>query len=81
VRKQEISSFTPRDRVNYAVSNTRLNIDAENKMISLEIDIDTEVCSVMEYFEIFLTKMLMCRRAAQYLGCEFALMVNNNRLL
>lgn len=58
-----------------------LNIDAENKMISLEIDIDTEVCSVMEYFEIFLTKMLMCRRAAQYLGCEFALMVNNNRLL
>ena len=50
-------------------------------MISLEIDIDTEVCSVMEYFEIFLTKMLMCRRAAQYLGCEFALMVNNNRLL
>jgi hypothetical protein len=81
VRKQEISSFTPRDRVNYAVRNTRLNIDAENKMISLEIDIDTEVCSVMEYFEIFLTKMLMCRRAAQYLGCEFALLVNNNRLL
>ncbi|NLO21015.1 MAG: phosphohydrolase [Syntrophomonadaceae bacterium] len=81
VRKQEISSFTPRDRVNYAVSDTSLSIDVENKLISLEIEIDTEVCSVMEYFEIFLTKMLMCRRAAQYLGCEFALLVNNNRLL
>lgn len=81
VRKQEMSSFTPRDRVNYAVSDTRLSIDVENKLISLEIDIDTEVCSVMEYFEIFLTKMLMCRRAAKYLGCEFALLVNHNRLL
>ncbi len=81
VRKSEMSAFTPRDRVNYAVTDTNLLIDAENKMISLEIDIDTEVCSVMEYFEIFLTKMLMCRRAAQYLGCEFALLVNKNRLL
>ncbi len=81
VRKHEISSFTPRDRVNYAVTDTNLLIDADNKLISLKIDIDTEVCSVMEYFEIFLTKMLMCRRAAQYLNCEFALLVNNNRLL
>ncbi len=81
VRKQEMSAFTPRDRVNYAVTDTNLLIDTQNKMISLEIDIDTEVCSVMEYFEIFLTKMLMCRRAAQYLGCEFALLVNKNRLL
>ncbi len=81
VRKHEISAFTPRDRVNYAVTDTNLLIDADNKLISLEIDIDNEVCSVMEYFEIFLTKMLMCRRAAQYLGCEFALLVNRNRLL
>ncbi len=81
VRKQEMSSFTPRDRVNYAVSDSRLNIEVEKKLISLEIDIDTQVCSVMEYFEIFLTKMLMCRRAAQHLGCEFALVVNRNRLL
>ncbi len=81
VRKNEMSAFTPRDRVNYAVTDTNLLIDVQNKMIFLEIDIDTEVCSVMEYFEIFLTKMLMCRRAAQYLGCEFALLVNKNRLL
>lgn len=81
VRKHEMSSFTPRDRVNYAVTDTNLLIDAENMVISLEIEIDTQVCSVMEYFEIFLTKMLMCRRAAQYLNCEFALVVNRNRLL
>ena len=81
VRKHEMSAFTPRDRVNYAVTDTNLLIDADNKLISLEIDIDTEVCSVMEYFEIFLTKMLMCRRAAQFLNCEFALLVNRNRLL
>jgi len=81
VRKQEISSFTPRDRVNYAVTDTNLVIDINNKIIYLKIEIDTQVCPVMEYFEIFLTKMLMCRRAAQYLGCEFALLLNNNRLL
>lgn len=43
--------------------------------------IDTTVCSVMEYFEIFLTKMLMCRRAAEYLGCQFELVINDNKLL
>jgi hypothetical protein len=81
VRKHEASAFTPRDRVNYAVTDTKLVVDTENKVISLRLVIDTQVCSVMEYFEIFLTKMLMCRRAAQYLGYEFELIVNDNRLL
>jgi hypothetical protein len=45
------------------------------------IEIDTSVCSVMEYFEIFLTKMLMARRAAEYLHCEFELVINGNKLL
>jgi len=81
VRKREISSFTPRDRVNYAVTNSRLLVDSEQKVIALKIDIDINVCSVMEYFEIFLTKMLMCRRAAQYLQCEFELIINDHKLL
>jgi len=79
VRKQEMSSFTPRDRVNYAVSDSNLIIKEET--ITMQIEIDIAVCSVMEYFEIFLTKMLMCRRAAQFLGCEFELLVNDNKLM
>lgn len=81
VRKTEVSAFTPRDRVNYAVTDSRLLVMPEEKTIRMEIDIDIEVCSVMEYFEIFLTKMLMSRRAAEYLGCKFELLVNNNQLL
>lgn len=81
VRKREISSFTPRDRVNYAVTETSILVDPEKRVITLEIAIDTTVCSVMEYFEIFLTKMLMCRRAANYLGCDFELLINDTKLL
>ena len=81
VRKSEMSTFTPRDRVNYAVTSSKLKVNREQKKISMEIDIDTEVCSVMEYFEIFLTKMLMSRRAAEYLKCEFELLINDNQLL
>lgn len=81
VRKSEISAFTPRDRVNYAVTNTNLVVDPKEMVITLEIIIDISVCSVMEYFEIFLTKMLMCRRAANYLGCEFELLINDTKLL
>lgn len=81
VRKHDLATFTPRDRVNFAVSDSQLLVDSEKRMITMQIQIDTEVCSVMEYFEIFLTKMLMSRRAAEFLGCEFALVINQNRLL
>lgn len=81
VRKREVSSFTQRDRVNYAVTSSNLLVDPEDKTISLNMEIDTRVCSVMEYFEIFLTKMLMCRRAAEHLGCEFQLIINGSKLL
>ncbi len=77
VRKREMSAFTPRDRVNYAVTETSLLVDPEKRKIVLEITIDITVCSVM----VFLTKMLMCRRAANYLGCEFALLINDTQLL
>lgn len=81
VRKHDFTTFTARDRVNYAVTESNLDIDPQERTISLYMQIDTEVCSVMEYFEIFLTKMLMSRRAAEFLGCEFKLIINNNRLL
>ncbi|QGT98813.1 hypothetical protein SYNTR_0220 [Candidatus Syntrophocurvum alkaliphilum] len=81
VRKRETSLFTPRDRVNYAVSSSKILIDPIERVISLKMDIDTDVCSVMEYFEIFLTKMLMSRRAAEHLECEFELIINDSRLL
>lgn len=81
VRKQDFAVFTPRDRVNYAVTESQLLVDEEKRLITMKITIDTAVCSVMEYFEIFLTKMLMSRRAAEFLGCEFELLVNENKLL
>ena len=81
VRKGDFAAFTSRDRVNYAVTESGINVDAANKRITMSITIDTSVCSVMEYFEIFLTKMLMSRRAAQHLGCEFELLINDYKLL
>lgn len=81
VRKSDFATFTTRDRVNYAVTQSGINVDTANKKITMSITIDTSVCSVMEYFEIFLTKMLMSRRAAQHLGCEFELLINDYKLL
>ena len=72
------------DRVNYAVTagdiSARINADGE-KHIILRLDIDTSVCSVMDYFEIFLTRMLMCRRAAAYLSASFDLIINNLKIM
>lgn len=81
VRKRDAATFTQRDRVNYAVTDSSLSVDNKEKYITMKLDIDISVCSVMEYFEIFLTKMLMCRRAAEHLQCEFKLVINNARLL
>ncbi len=81
VRKVDHATFTPRDRVNYAVTDSQILVQAEERIITMILEIDTSVCSVMEYFEIFLTKMMMCRHAAEYLGCEFKLMINDSRLL
>ncbi len=69
------------DRVNYAVSASKLNVDRESKMISLELKIDTSVCPVMEYYEIFLERMVLCKKSAEFFGCEFELIINDTRLL
>lgn len=81
VRKRDFAQFTARDRVNYAVQRSELKIDKQTRQIIFDMQIDNGVCSVMEFFEIFLTKMVMCTRAAEYLGCEFKLIINNARLL
>ncbi|MCL1858646.1 MAG: HD domain-containing protein [Oscillospiraceae bacterium] len=74
------------DRVNYAVTNGNISACTDNdkngaKKIVLNLSIDTSVCSVMDYFEIFLTRMLMCRRAAAYLEAEFDLIINNLKIM
>lgn len=81
VRNRTISSFDIHDRVNYAVTRSDVMTDAKNKTITLDLTIDTEISSVTSYFEIFLGRMMMCTKAAEYLGCQFALVINGAKLL
>jgi len=81
VRNTDFATFDIHDRVNYAVEKSSLHIDMPEKASVLELLIDTKICPVMDYFEIFLTRMTMNRRAADFLGLEFRLIINNNRLL
>ena len=69
------------DRVNYAVEHSDLHFSEDKKEIILSLSIDTKISSVMEYFEIFLDRMTLCRRAAEYLGVTFGLIINNSRIL
>ena len=80
VRNPEMIKFDIHDRVNYAVQKSFLNVDESKKEITLELTIDTAISQVMEYFEIFMTRMLAARRAAKFLGTSFGLKVNGNRL-
>ncbi len=75
------ADFDIHDRVNYAVVENHLNVDAAQQTLSLELTVDTDICPVMDYFEIFLTRMLLCRDAAQFLGLRFALSINDTRML
>lgn len=81
VRKNAVLDADIHDRVNYAVENTKLELDAQAKTCIFYITIATEICPVMEYFEIFLERMVLCRKAAQTLGLQFELLINNTRLL
>ncbi len=81
VANPDIADFDIHDRVNYAAERSFLRVDAESGFITLEIDIDTKISQVMEYFEIFLSRMIMCRRAAEFLDSKFSLMINGTRLL
>lgn len=81
VRNRDFLMSDIHDRVNYAVEKSGLSVLPEEKKIILSIKIDTEISAVMDYFEIFLTRMLMCRRAAEYLGMKLELEINNSKLL
>ena len=81
VRNPDMIRFDIHDRVNYAVEKSFLNVDEDRKHITLELTIDTNISDVMEYFEIFMTRMLASRKAAKFLGATFGLSVNGNRLV
>ena len=80
VRAIDPATYDIHDRVNSAATKSFVTVDAKAETITLELEIDTSISPVMEYFEIFLSRMVMCRRAAQYLGCSFNLVVNGTRL-
>ena len=81
VRNENLSRFDIHDRVNYAVKEAKVEVDTENKNIYLKLKIDTEICPVIKYFEIFLDRMLMCKKAASYLDVWFHLEINGAVLL
>lgn len=81
VREKPKASFDVHDRVNYAVTKTQLEIDKEKKQITLNLEIDEKICTMYEYFDIFLGRMMMCRKASELLGVSFRLMVNGNKAL
>lgn len=81
VRQKNMSEYDIHDRVNYAVHSSELRLDERKKEITLYLKIDTEISAVMNYFEIFLSRMLMCRRSAEYLGLKFSLVINDTELL
>jgi len=80
VRDPATTDIDIHDRVNFAAERSFLKVDAEKKEITLELVIDTAISGVMEYFEIFLSRMIMCRRAAERLDCSFQMAINELRI-
>jgi metal-dependent HD superfamily phosphatase/phosphodiesterase len=76
VQAEDRAAFDIHDRVNFAVQKSRLEVDSEARTIALRLAIDIGVASVMEYFEIFVDRMVMCRKAAEILQCKFLLTIN-----
>ena len=81
VRNQDIQSFDIHDRVNYSVTKSELKINEARTLIKLKLTVDTRFGSVMDYFEIFMGRMLLCRKAAEKLGLQFKLMINEQQLI
>jgi metal-dependent HD superfamily phosphatase/phosphodiesterase len=81
VRDPKFAATDIHDRVNYAAERSYLSVLKDKKIISLHLTIDTQISKVMEYFEIFMSRMIMSRRAANYLGCAFELIINERKLL
>jgi len=81
VRNRATISFDIHDRVNYAVEQSELKLDPEQKTLTLELTIDTDISPVMDYFEIFMTRMILCRKAAEYFGLSFRMNINGSAVL
>lgn len=81
VRNTDISTFDIHDRVNYSVINSALVINDEKTIVKLELTVDTQFGSVMDYFEIFMARMILCRKAAERLGLQFKLTINEQQLI
>jgi metal-dependent HD superfamily phosphatase/phosphodiesterase len=81
VRNQDYATFDIHDRVNYAVEHAIIRVNQDRRIITMDLTIDINICPVIEYFEIFLTRMMLCRRAAVFLNCHFELIINDSKLL
>ena len=81
VRQKEKSAFDIHDRVNYAVTDSKLKIAEDKSAIALNLQIDEKICSMYDYFEIFLGRMMLCRKSAEILGTTFKLTVNGRKVL
>lgn len=81
VREKDPILYDVHDRVNFAVSNNRLECSKEEKLITLHLSIDENICTMYEYFDIFLDRMTMCSRAARLFDSKFSLKVNGNKVL
>lgn len=81
VRNRDRARFDIHDRVNFSVENSKTEIDTDTKTITLTLTLDGEMSSVMDYFEIFLGRMVMCRNAAEKLGLTFSLIINGQKVI
>ena len=81
VHNTDPSTFDIHDRVNYSVTKAELKINEAHTLIKLKLTVDTHFSSVMDYFEIFMQRMLLCRKAAETLGLQFKLMINEQQLM
>ena len=81
VRNRDTISFDIHDRVNYAVTEADLDLDREGGNLTLTLTIDTDICSVMDYFEIFLSRMVLCRKAAEFFSLKFRMIINGSIVL
>lgn len=81
VRNSDISTFDIHDRVNYSVKRALLKINEDKTLVKLKMTVDTQYGSVMDYFEIFMGRMILCRKAAEKLGLQFKLIINEQQLI
>ena len=81
VRDKKTIAFDIHDRVNYSVTKSGLSVNEERTVLELRLQVDTQFSSVMDFFEIFMTRMLLCKKAAEKLGLRFSLIINDQKLV